>query len=394
MDKGNKYQVGDVINDWTIIETGLKHNGYSVSLCKCRCNRTTMLIQDYNLKTGKSKRCSICNHEITINLLRLTYEQVKKFIEIESNSGCKLISEDYKNNGTKLKIQCKCGKIFDATFNKFKDRNQRQCPECGVKIRQKFRTKDEEKFKKEVYSLVQDKYSVLGDYINAQTKIEMRHNLCGHIYTVEPNIFLKGNRCPKCFGCPLKTLDEFKKEVYEQVCNEYEVLGEYRGNKNKILIKHNIKECGHEYYVAPSDFLNGCRCPVCVKKDSKGQKKIRKFLQKNEIIFDEQFTFNDCKNINPLPFDFVIFDSKEKSKITYLIEFDGEFHYRDVYKNGTYELQIFRDNIKNYYCLKNKILLMRIPYWKSDDIEKILEDALFNKNYNNEFFINSITKPA
>lgn len=38
------------------------------------------------------------------------------------------------------------------------------------------------------------------------------------------------------------------------------------------------------------------------------------------------------------------------------------------------------DKIKNIYCLKNNIRLLRIPYWEFDNIEAILEEALFKNN--------------
>ena len=63
---------------------------------------------------------------------RYTYEEVKNFIEVESNSGCKLISEQYINSKTKLKIQCKCGNIFYKSLNIFKTQ-KRQCPSCSSK---------------------------------------------------------------------------------------------------------------------------------------------------------------------------------------------------------------------------------------------------------------------
>lgn len=33
---------------------------------------------------------------------KLTYQEVKQFIEVESGSGCKLISKDYKSNQEKM----------------------------------------------------------------------------------------------------------------------------------------------------------------------------------------------------------------------------------------------------------------------------------------------------
>ena len=37
-----------------------------------------------------------------------------------------------------------------------------------------------------------------------------------------------------------------------------------------------------------------------------------------------------------------------------------------------------RDNIKNEYCKKNNIPLLRIPYWEKKNIKKIITEYLSN----------------
>lgn len=65
---------------------------------------------------------------------KFTYEYVKNYIEGENGNGCKLISKEYNKINEKLKIQCKCGKFFNVSFNTFKNQNQKQCIDCGHKI--------------------------------------------------------------------------------------------------------------------------------------------------------------------------------------------------------------------------------------------------------------------
>lgn len=69
---------------------------------------------------------------------KLTYKEVKEYIEGSEGNGCKLISKEYINNSTKLKIQCACGDIFGVRFSDFKGTKnkigQRQCKKCGHKI--------------------------------------------------------------------------------------------------------------------------------------------------------------------------------------------------------------------------------------------------------------------
>ena len=59
---------------------------------------------------------------------KLTYEEVKKFIEIDSGSGCKLLSREYNGNQEKLSVQCRCGEVFQVRYSDFmrKDKNKRK----------------------------------------------------------------------------------------------------------------------------------------------------------------------------------------------------------------------------------------------------------------------------
>ena len=60
---------------------------------------------------------------------KLTYQEVQERI---TRKGCKLLSEEYVNRRTKLKIKCKCGNIFYKTIDVFE--RQSQCKECGYKM--------------------------------------------------------------------------------------------------------------------------------------------------------------------------------------------------------------------------------------------------------------------
>lgn len=71
----------------------------------------------------KGYRCPYCSDKA-----KYTYEEVKEYIE---NEEYKLLSEEYINNITKLKILCNNNHIFEMDFNHFKNRSQR-CPYCNV----------------------------------------------------------------------------------------------------------------------------------------------------------------------------------------------------------------------------------------------------------------------
>jgi Zn ribbon nucleic-acid-binding protein len=245
------------------------------------------------------------------------------------------------------------------------------CQSCSVKSNVAKLIKSNEEFIKEIYVLVGNEFIFLEEYKGAKIKIKIKHNVCEDIFYIAPTDFLKGNRCPKCSKKKRKNTDIFKQEVSSLVGSEYDVLGEYKNTATKIKMKHNT--CENTYKVTPKDFLRGSRCPIC--KESKGEQTIRKYLQKSNIIFISQYQFEDCRRIYPLPFDFAIFNEKEN--LLFLIEYDGVFHYENITGLDNLKYTQGNDKIKNKYCLKNNIDLLRIPYWEFDNIEDILKNKFF-----------------
>ncbi|MDC4245549.1 hypothetical protein [Clostridium perfringens] len=115
-------------------------------------------------------------------------------------------------------------------------------------------------------------YIPLENYINSSKKIKVRHSSCGYEWRVIPNSLLRGIGCPKCGErkrIKNKTKDhkEFIKEIKEKYGDEYEILGEYKGNKRKLLVKHNCISCNnYKWEIIPNSLLRGRGCPVCANK--------------------------------------------------------------------------------------------------------------------------------
>lgn len=140
-------------------------------------------------------------------------------------------------------------------------------------------------------------------------------------------------------------------------------------------IKVRCVKCGYEWESPiASIFYNGTSCPSCCSS-SKGEQKISHVLDENNIKFQPQYIFNDCRYKKPLPFDNSILD--ENGNVLYLIEYHGEQHYHPIeYFGGeeNFKTQQKRDEIKLEYCKKNNIPLLIIPYWDYSKIEeRILE---------------------
>lgn len=116
-------------------------------------------------------------------------------------------------------------------------------------------------FEQEVFELVKYEYDILGRYVTNKTKINVKHNICGNEYMVTPNEFLRGRRCPHCYGNLKKDTTQFKKDIYDMYRGEYELLSEYISSAKKVKIRHVF--CGHEYDILAKNFLKGVRCPKC-----------------------------------------------------------------------------------------------------------------------------------
>lgn len=105
---------------------------------------------------------------------------------------------DYINNKTKILMRHNnCGNEYEVSPTNFIQ--GKRCPICSRKAgasKQKKRTT--ESFAKEVKDLTDGEYEVIGEYVNANTKVMVRHNTCGHEYGILPRSFIRGNRCPKC----------------------------------------------------------------------------------------------------------------------------------------------------------------------------------------------------
>lgn len=154
------------------------------------------------------------------------------------------------------------------------------------------RKKTNEEFVKEVWDLVGDEYTFLEEYINSGTKIICRHNKCGYIYKVVPSHFLNNRRCPKCYGTKRLTNEEFVSRVHNLIGHEYVFLDEYVNNKTKIRCKHN--KCGHVWLVKPNTFFEkNSRCPKCsIKRRAKKQRKTNEqFIEEVKTLVGDEYLF-------------------------------------------------------------------------------------------------------
>ena len=163
------------------------------------------------------------------------------------------------------------------------------------------------------------------------------------------------NLVGKRFGKLVVTKDT-KKRVRHHVIWECQCdCGEIVERNSDSLIQGDTTSCG--------------KC-----SQSNGNTEIENILIQNNIIYEKEKTFPGFvgKNNMPFRFDFYLPDYNR------LVEFDGIQHFqeRDLFRDSLEKIQ-YRDNLKNSFAIQHKIDLVRIPYWKQNNIT--LQNILGNK---------------
>lgn len=188
-------------------------------------------------------------------------------------------------------------------------------------------------------------------------------------------------KCKGCNSVGQYIIDNYEEDALDKYwdykkngnLNPFEIQ---RGSHKKCYFKCQEDEKHGSYFVRCSSFAStGSRCPIC--KESHGERKIRKYLTKNNIDFIPQKEFSNLLGTGnkALSYDFYI------PYKNLLIEFQGEQHYRVVDFNSKgmkkaekkFEIQQEHDKRKRDYAKQNNIDLLEITYIQEDEIEEILD---------------------
>lgn len=248
------------------------------------------------------------------------------------------------------------------------------CRQCGIersKDKRKKSTEEEIELFRKVHGNRYD-YSKV-KYINIDTPVEIICPEHGSFWQ-SPYEHQNGADCPRCCG-KNKTKEDFIKEAIEvhggELYDYSEV--EYVNSTTKVKIicpKHG------PFWQTPANHLSlASMCPFCAKGCSKGELKVRNCLEKLELEYVPQKTFEGLSDKYPLRFDFYL------PKYNTVIEFDGIQHFKPTdfgggkaYENLSYNRR--HDRMKEEYCKKNGINIIRISHEEYFDIEKKIMEGV------------------
>jgi len=276
---------------------------------------------------------------------------------------------DYKSNKTKIMIVCKKHGVFEKI-----PKLHLKGSGCGKCIKRSKYTKEE--IIEKLNAIYGDNYEYTDfEYNSLEDNIILICKKHGEVRkTIKKHLKYGCQKCYfECIGRNLtNTTEYFIEKSIEIHYNRYDYsLVEYVNNRVKVPIickEHGIFE------QSPKSHMIGQGCPKCNR--SRGETLIENFLLKNNINHYTEFIFSDCRMINPLKFDFYLYD------FNICIEFDGNQHYAESSDDSYYyeENIKIRDNIKTEYCKNNNIKLIRIKYHSIKNIDSILTKILKKEN--------------
>lgn len=196
---------------------------------------------------------------------RLTLEEVKRRLKL-INPNIEILSDEYKNNTTKL--YCKC--LIDnykwyATWNKLSQ--GKGCPECGG-VRTDYTIDD---IKNKLKIINSDIEILSNEYIGAGEKLKCKCLIDGHIWYANWRNLQTGKGCPICgrkkIGKKKRLCLNVKKERLKNINPDIEILSEKFINGTSIL-KCKCKIDGCIWESIWNNLSKGQGCPECKNRNT------------------------------------------------------------------------------------------------------------------------------
>lgn len=286
----------------------------------------------------------------------------------------------YRGKNVKGVINCPIHGPFSQTPNvHVRSIRPSGCPLCAIENK---RVSFEE-FVKRARSIHGDDYEYnQSDYIDMKTDMNMYCKKHDYIFKQTPNNHVHKTNPTKCPLCASeiviqknrKTFDDFLVDAHKVHGENYDYKREdYVNAITKIEIF--CKKCGKYFRQTPHQHLSGKGCPHC--KRSLMEERISLILDKEQIIYNEQKTFDWLKYRQRQYLDFYLPD------YNVAIECQGEQHFKPVdfsHKKDInnaekrFILNQKRDENKRKLCEKHNIHIYYIIY--NENINKRINDIL------------------
>ena len=359
-------------------KSGRKHKQW---FCSCDCGGHKIITGDY-LKQGHAKSCGCTNAQENF---------------VGKRFGKLLVLERIERKGkhTHYICLCDCGNEVEVDHYDLRDGKRLDCGKCEKKKRP-FRLVDlrGQRF---------GKLTVLDEdpvrHITPAGAVVIKwHCLCDcGRDTYVTSAALRNGTIKSC-GCLLAekfgmTMDEFEQSYAnrtKQTGRKLDLTGQRFGRLIAIEPAEKSKsgrtrwlcrcDCGCETIVQTTNLTNG-HTQSCGCINSVGEIVVERYLKENNIQYKRFYRDQRCVDERMLPFDFAIFNN---GKLVGLIEYDGEQHFYAVRFNGMTQERAeeafiegqIHDRMKNEFCEKYNIPLLRIRYDQRDDVDTLIHEFI------------------
>ena len=215
------------------------------------------------------------------------------------------------------------------------------------------------------------------EYVNTCTDLLIQCSCGNTFYRTFANFKSGSHTCRNCTNNRLRNMFRTPQdEVYEYVKSiGLSCLSDYVNSNEPLTL---LCSEGHKFKRSYSVLKSSHECPIC--KGSVGLQQVIEWLSSHNIEFESEISFPNLLGMGgkPLHFDLGVRDINNNYV---LIEYDGEFHFSPS-QSESYEIIRVHDSIKNIYCFKNNIKLIRIPFFKLNSLDFLLS-PLLNTEVNN-----------
>lgn len=197
---------------------------------KCRCKIDGYEWQMTPTALLKGRGCPKCSNKKyrTDKEFKLDVFETNKDIEILDN---------FINMATK--IQCKC-KIceYQWSVKPYSLLIGYGCPKCAIKKRKEKITRTNEEFIKDI-SIIAPHIKILGKYTVCTDRIKVKCNVCNYKWSPVAATLYHLKKCPNCSKTRKKTHSEFIEELHK-INKNITVLEKYNGTHKKIKCSCDI----------------------------------------------------------------------------------------------------------------------------------------------------------
>jgi len=384
---------------------------------ECSCGRPFK--KSWNKFYSCNQRtCNECSNKLSGEKHKTPYKEIKHYIEIESNSGCELLTaeNEYIDTNNDINIKCKCGNLFTTTFHHFqsKQAKKQRCDECGEEIRKAKLSKPYIDVKNNIEVTGCKLLTKIHEYENADSLLKIECS-CGNLFTTFYSLFNR-DICPqnKCEECRLVNFKKLTKIPYNEVVNIFKLENcelltseqeyyETLNDDNKLSYKCS---CGNESRISLAKFKAGGRCRNCLRERVKNTNlknngveypaqsleilvKQRQTLYKNGTVpcsNQQEYIYNLIGGEINYPVKTSSLDIAFPDEMVYL-EYDGGGH-RNSIVFGTFTEDEFvkRERNRTYGLLRSGWKEIRIISRKDNvpSDAKLLEILTYARTYLNQ----------